>query len=275
MRRRFILGMGAQKTGTKWLRRYLLDTGDFEHLGLWEAHVWDALTVPDLANFRLPGPNENSRTDDLRWRLQQGPAAYFEHYREACEASSSSMAGDITPSYSMLAAETLVDIDGHAADHGFELVPVFVMRDPVERCWSAFRMNAGADAVDLDAAGDDVLDADLERSFVDFATGTNAEPRTRYDRTLDALSGSVGSDRAVVAVFEELFSGRGLEAFARQLDVPARSGAADRPVHVSKVLPRPAGDAWAEVARFYAPVYERVAHEWPQVRDLWGGYSFL
>jgi len=262
--------MGAQKSGTKWLRQYLIDTGDYDDGGLWEPHVWDGLTVPELAHFRLSRPDADSPRRRLRWRLQQSPEAYFEFFSEVCAASGATMAGDITPSYSTLSAATLLDVDRHATEHGFELVPVFVMRDPVERCWSAFRMQSSSG----DDLGD-VLDEEVEREFVDFARSPATELRTRYDRTLEALADSVGSDRAVVVVYELLFGGGGLRELTDRLGVPCREAAVSTRLQVSTVLPEPSGEAWAEVARFYRPVYERVAEVMPVVRARWGGYSYL
>lgn len=66
---------------------------------------------------------------------------YYGYFANLLAAPDIRLTGDITPSYSGLSAATLAEIRDGMATRGVPTRVVFMMRDPVERSWSALRMS--------------------------------------------------------------------------------------------------------------------------------------
>ena len=133
MKKTFILGVGAQKSGTSWLYRYLSAQTNSNFGALKEYHIWDALYIKECRNFIAP--NE----DDLRYNLQNIDGSY-ELYFNTLISDNTNITGDITPSYSGLPSFAFEKIRKKIELAGFDIKVIFLMRDPFERCWSAVRM---------------------------------------------------------------------------------------------------------------------------------------
>jgi len=52
MHKTFLLGVGAQRSGTRWIYSYLRNSPGAAFGSGKEWHVWDALTIEELAHFR-------------------------------------------------------------------------------------------------------------------------------------------------------------------------------------------------------------------------------
>src|SRR5262245_503262 len=117
MRKTFLLGVGAQRSGTTWLHRYLsahpaVDLGFTK-----EYHVFDALHIDDERIKRLylqdridavarPGPGQPTQTDRDLFRFIDDTGAYFDYFRDLLAARPDiRLTGDLTPSYAGLPAE--------------------------------------------------------------------------------------------------------------------------------------------------------------------------
>ncbi len=106
--------IGAQKAGTTWLFRILQNIGAVEFPMRKEAHYWDWVEL-----------GKRPRQDDVYWS-QLGASAAAPY------------CGDFTPDYAVLDAVHIQAIVSAAP--GIQVV--FVLRDPVERAWSAAKMAA-------------------------------------------------------------------------------------------------------------------------------------
>ena len=68
---------------------------------------------------------------------------YYDYFDDLWNSSPKiTTVGDITPSYSGLDSKTLNSIKENLQARGFTIKLLFLMRDPLERIWSACRMTA-------------------------------------------------------------------------------------------------------------------------------------
>lgn len=270
--RAFVLGLGAQKCGTTWLHRYIsqFDAADLGPLK--EYHVWDALAVPSCADQRvrvgsLVGRAFSGRLQSgewIRWRLQRSPAAYFAYFAALAARDGVTITGDITPSYCALPVATLSIIRAACASYGFALRPVFLMRDPVDRCWSQLRMIASKGRGGLPRVGDPALAALLP----EFCLREEFALRTDYPGTLARISEAFRADEVHIGFYETMFSPGEIERVSAFLGIPARPHFACQLVHRGQDA-----DLLPEIARsartLLEPIYRQCAELYPETKLLW------
>ena len=147
----FLLGVGAQKAGTSWLHQQLNSRPDADFGCLKEYHVHDARTIAELKRFRQlqhkplqPRTWVQPRSWLRQWFIHH-PRHYTEYFnwllkRPRLRGAQIRLTGDITPSYALLSAGTLKEINTNFQERGIPVKPVFLMRDPIERLISSQRM---------------------------------------------------------------------------------------------------------------------------------------
>lgn len=281
MERTFVLGLGAQKAGTSWLHDYLAASPSSAPAFRKEMHVWDGLDLASeawmrervltratraLARFQ----RGESRPPDVGAVRQAGfyldPAGYFDYYAGLL-GGSQRLTLDITPSYALLTPERLRDIHDHFRSRGIRVVPVFLLRDPVERIWSMVRMNQHRRPDDFPGPSSDWVARLHARD--DHAL------RTRYELTLAAMDQAFGPEAAWVGFYEELFSDPVLADLCGRLGIdfhPPRTDVVINSAPRGEELPE---ELVARVAAHFAPTYrdvrrrfgvERVDALWPHAR---------
>src|SRR3954451_14413565 len=135
----FLLGVGCQKGGTAWLHRYLEASPQCDPGFRKEYHVWDAL---DLESGRL-ARERIEKQGGRRAEFLVEPERYFDYFAGLLEPDAIRLTADITPAYAALSVERLRMVrDGFTA-RGVRQVAVYLVRDPVERIWSAARLDIG------------------------------------------------------------------------------------------------------------------------------------
>jgi len=148
----FILGVGAQKAGTTWLYKYL-EHYESANMGSYkEYHVWDAITLPELNNFKLSNTilaqnflraasqGRLRRIPLLRKKMQQNEDFYFGYFDSLLGRDGKTLTADITPTYSALPEAVLTKIYKKFSERDIDVKLVYLMRDPVQRCLSAAKM---------------------------------------------------------------------------------------------------------------------------------------
>jgi hypothetical protein len=204
------IGIGAQKAGTTWLHRNLQ-----AHPQIWmpeekELHYFDEKIDQKGGVFsRLLG----SRPADKRWRRQLGsrfkrfprsPEAvawdlnYFlkrpsdEWYAALFEPGRDKVTGETTPDYAIL--------DKDMVAHVHELMPrvkiVFMMRNPIERPWSAVDMRLRIRGESLEGT----KDRKLYRRF----DNKGSRLRTDYLRTFENWGSFYPGERIFVGFLEDV-----------------------------------------------------------------------
>jgi hypothetical protein len=160
----FLLGLGCQKGGTTWLHGYLsrhpqVMSGFTKEYHVLDAHfhaerrAWQDARIADTRALiktlgRVPGLHRRRRIAVLegaaaryeRQRWLAGDLGRYVDYFAGLAAESGRLVYDITPSYACLEGRELAEVRARLEAAGFDVRVVFIMRDPIERAFSAFRM---------------------------------------------------------------------------------------------------------------------------------------
>ena len=208
------IGIGAQKAGTTWLHRNLQ-----AHPGIWmprekELHYFDEKIEQHGWVFsRLVG----KRPVDKRWRRQFGARfrkaskersrqnlawdlRYFfgrpddGWYSSLFEQGRGKVTGEATPDYAILEEKTIAHVHGLMPDAKI----IFMMRNPIERPWSAMEMRLRIRGHELH----EVKDRKFYRRF----DNKGSRLRTHYLRTLESW-GSYYPEEQVFVGFDSQTGG--------------------------------------------------------------------
>ena len=210
----FVLGIGAQKAGTSWLRNYLRGRPDV-YFAPAEMHFFDSKFGPNTPRradrlLKKRDAHRQANNELLRLKLD-----YFEQlddgssYREFFRArvpESVGVFGEITPSYALIGEA------GYRAV--LDLFPsskiFFVMRDPVERFYSHVRMNRDRGPANADAAI--CADKLLQRA--------KSDRRSLYEMTIRDLERVVSRHNILYLFYETLFQPSTIDRLCRFLGIP-------------------------------------------------------
>ncbi|HEX2181443.1 MAG TPA: sulfotransferase [Rubrobacteraceae bacterium] len=206
------IGIGAQKAGTTWLQRNLQ-----AHPEIWmpqekELHYFDEkMKERGWAFSRLLGTSPA----DKRWRRQlssrfkrasgdrstQALAWDFKYffgrpgdgwYASLFEQGRGKITGETTPDYAILDEETIAHVHGLMP----EAKIIFMMRNPVERPWSAMDMR-------LRIRGQEVHEV-KDRKFYRRFDNKGSRSRTDYLRTLESWGAFYPPERIFVGFLEDV-----------------------------------------------------------------------
>lgn len=265
--RMFILGLGAQKAGTTWLYDYLAASGSVATHVIKEYHIWDALKIPGVeGSIVRPQDAEKSFENRVRFHLQQSPENYFTYFAYMMHQQGLKATCDITPLYSGLKRDVLGLIRQGFAARGIATRPVFLMRDPVDRCWSAARMESRRDLGHTGISEDEVLR---------HARSPLAGLRSRYDHTVAEIEAVFTPAEVHFGIYEEMFEPDKLALLSAFCRVPLRPRRTGRKVNVSEVTVPISDAACAKIAAHYREVYDFAARRFPQTVELWRGFRYL
>lgn len=222
----FVLGVGAQKAGTTWLHNYLNSHHDVYMSPIKELHYFDILYRPDLCaalggrfrrnlsiklrNLKVGEPiAERPDIIDLvdRIRMDYQNDAYLDFFCSRAPESAK-VVGEITPSYSLIGEAGFREIRELFRNSGISLKVVYLMRDPVERFYSALRMVEHFDQP---------LSAD--RSFFEYLSQPEFYERGLYHITMRNLRASFPSSDIFIGFYESLFDHAEIERLCTFLDI--------------------------------------------------------
>ncbi|MCC5974674.1 MAG: sulfotransferase [Rubellimicrobium sp.] len=150
MRAPTFIGIGMQKSGTRWLYQQLLHHPAFRMPPMKEFHFFDdpfpsPKYVEQLERRGLTDPADLAFLERLR-RLERRPDHPIETYLALFDGTRGKLTGEITPDYAGLPDSTIDRI----ADAMPGTRIVMMLRDPVSRAWSA--LNDGVNAGKFDPA---------------------------------------------------------------------------------------------------------------------------
>ncbi|MCP4456766.1 MAG: sulfotransferase [Cytophagales bacterium] len=139
------LGIGAQKSATRWLYNQLKRHPDVYLTPIKELHYFDRIMKANQYKDRydLDVWKNNfhkmsfARFLNLRWQYKFFYGEYSDDwYTSLFNRAGKRKAGEITPEYSILRKEDIEVVRGINP----EMRIVYLLRDPVSRAWSHFRM---------------------------------------------------------------------------------------------------------------------------------------
>lgn len=254
----FLLGVGAQKSGTTWLHDYLAASPEADFGFAKEYHIFDSLTLPQCANFRkriariaikeLKGPAESWMVHGRvrRAAFLADPEMYFDYFAGLLRQDGIRLTGDITPTYAGLSEETFRRIRDGFATRGIAVRPVFLMRDPVDRLQSMVRMSF------RDRKVSPSYDQEI-RMMRRRQTTPGEQLRSDYAHTIRALDSVFGTE-VFYEFYERLFSDASIRRLCDHLGIAWR--AAD--FSIRKNVSRTENDLTPDDRQKFAHRYRRV-----------------
>ena len=275
MQKTFILGVGAQRTGSTWLHSQIAKNPQI-HTGLVkEHHVFNVIFTPyfkkyeqDLRTLVTSSPKETHGYRKKKRLLSfiNDPENYFNYFEKLCLNNETIEAvADITPAYSMLDHQAYSFIRHGLEKRGFNVKVVFVMRDPVERVWSMMHQKGRGDT--------DVQDRQIK--FKEF-TSVHSSMRTRYDRTIVELEKVFAQDDIFYAFYETFFNQKSFSELEKFLALNLAAPDFDlikNESHMKKPINEPLA---IEAANYYAETYEFIANRFgDKATAIWPGYRHL
>lgn len=255
----FLLGVGAQKAGTTWVHAQLNRRRDADFGFLKEYHVHDALTLP-AAGFS--NRRRRSLLKPRTWRRQRfldRPERYYAYFAARLKRRGIRLTGDITPSYCGLSADTLISIRHGFQAHAINVLPVFLMRDPIERIISSARMQRRKQGLS-DSAGEVAALRQLCRERPE-----RIGLRSDYSHTLTALDTAFGLDRCFIDLYEQLFTPTCWGRLCHALDLPYEEPQWEQKLNVSRTETTLPEDVLQQLGQWQAPVLESVRQHCPQL----------
>jgi hypothetical protein len=290
MEKTFILGLGTQKAGTTWFRDYLPGLNHVDMGFSKEYHVFDALTLPGhggwywralrdhmLGRVGLNG-GSSGRNRAAYWPFLRNTERYFDYFEALLDQDGVFLTGDITPSYSGLDAATLRRINDGFQKRGIRVRPVFFMRDPVERCWSAVRMGR-RNAVKKGRKGVRPFKLKLseEQHLMHVAGSRQYRLRTEYHRTIGQAEDVFGAGEVIEEFFERLFTPAAIKTICARLGLDYREPDFARATNVSGKSADIPVETKRRVALLYKDVYSFLEARYsPQVlEELWPSYRLI
>ncbi len=201
--------------------------------------------------------------------MQESPEFYFEYFKGLLDRPGISMTGDITPSYCSLADDVLRTIREGFGRRRVHVKAIFLMRDPVERCWSTVRMHRerGNRRAAL-AKGVDIALPDAD-ALLQYARTDHARIRTDYPSTLQNMSAVFPKEDAYVGFYENLFTGEQIQRLSAFLGIRSNADFAGSRFNASPKQTELPTDVRDQVRAIFRNVYEEIYREYPCSRSLW------
>lgn len=287
MDKNFILGVGCQKGGTSWLRSQLKKSKNVDMGFTSEYHVFDALYVPECERF-LSGKLETLQKtsldlDGLSKKSQllkhinfyidtQNYYDYFDYlwYRGGDDLTT---VGDISPTYSALPESALRTIKSELEARGFKVKVVFLMRDPIERCWSMARMQRKR----LLRKNPNKALTDEQQYLEKLFSTSQCVIRTKYEITVKNLELVFDQGNIFYSCYENLFEDKTINRLKSFLYLANFDPDINHHANVSKKTssaPEIDEALASKIVNFYRDTYEFCELKFG-VKELWGGSKYL
>ena len=288
MTKTFLLGVGAQKAGTTWLHGFLNNHPDCAIGAIKELHAFPTLSErSDNANIH------QERLEALRQAIQavsvaeadtkaqahqnleramdavsvtMGLAHYLSYFdRVVARHPGALLTGEITPAYSGLEEERFQRLRDALVARGYHVKVLFLMRDPVDRCYSALRMGVRNAFGSAEA---------YERARRNFGTSAKAEwqeKRTKYDVILPKLERVFPAQDIHYGFYETLFDQGQVDQICDFLGIRRQQANLSVKSNASPKTDSPDPEALKAAAEHYRGAYEFCAQRFGEafIRQIW------
>ncbi len=297
MEKTFILGVGAQKSGTSWLYAQLIKNNNVDMGFKKEYHVFDTIYT-SRANFStrnkllkkfmknkntiLPKPlgsNLARKKDNNSTLLQQlsfisNPEHYFDYFGYlAMKNQNVDLVGDITPSYAGLDPEVYKMIKNELEKRDLKVKVIFLMRDPIERLWSMARM-ARRNKAKLGKKNQ--INETEEEQLMRLSTGKAAIGRTRYDKTIANLEKIFPREDIMYGFYESMFEESFYNEFRTFLGVDLIDPDFEQIRNASPKTTLISDDLFSKLVQSYSMVYTFIHEKFGDIPlGIWPGYKYL
>ncbi|MFN7003519.1 MAG: sulfotransferase [Roseinatronobacter sp.] len=288
--RNFVLCLGVQKAGTTWLHDYL-DGHPQTDMGFTkEYHILETVS-PRSGTRRLTEKKERAikllqRQEDpftganpgfwRRFSFYMDRESYYDYFTGLLQADGIFVTGDMTPDNSLATPEILQHLADGFARRKVNVKPVVLLRDPVERCWSAVRMGkktalAGKSRRPEKGDGDDATL--LRKSY----KSKGRSHRTRYDELFNEIEKVFSRDAFYVGFYETLFTEEEIARLCNFLQVEYTPASFSKRVNVTEKTSDIPDDLRREVAEEYSAAYKYCADRWGRdfILGIWPNAHYV
>lgn len=279
----FILGVGAQRTGSTWLYSQLFKTPKIAKGLCKEYHFLDTLFASnklkkDSQHTHVVAEKKKSFHQDFEHRASMinqfvdNPDEYFIHFNNLFNSKQAAEAvGEITPSYSMLDAEAFNFIRSGLENHGFTVKVIFIMRDPVERVWSMLHQKSKVIA--SEKTGTPIYER--QHSLENFI-GEGASIRTQYHRTITELEKAFKPENIFYEFYERMMTPASYKKLENFLEIKLLEPDY-KFIKNSSYKKKTIDDKLArQVAIYYRDTYLSIDKRFnKETRAVWPGYKYI
>lgn len=276
----FILGVGAQKAGSTWLFKYLNKLPGAIRPFYKEFHIWNALEIPECLRWKYKfNPDLLKTKYGLRMLLQKETEIYFHYFDELLIKQNGNLTYDITPCYAGLNASTLKHIYDNFKKREINCKVIFIARDPIDRCWSAVKyfQKKYHNTPDKYKMIKDSVDPNIkeEEALRLYSKSKDAQFRTAYELTIKNLQDVFPKENIFIGIFEKMFDQTFEQNLNNFLNVKSKKTLIDKKINTSTPLKLQDEKLMREIAIFYSNTYSYFKKNFPETRDLWGGFKYL
>ncbi|AXS41361.1 sulfotransferase [Breoghania sp. L-A4] len=236
MKPKFILGVGAQRAGTTWLHKALMAQSNVNMGFTKEYHIWDAKFSLLGQEFQSKPIKPDNSSAALR-RLMQADHDIYGAYFKGLIDNDVNVTGDITPSYSYLSSEDFGHIKNVLERHGFDVKVIFLLREPVERLWSALRLSKRI----AEHKSETISDDQLTETVLIAVDHPQQISRSDYISTMNNLESVFDTHQIHYSLFENLFTERSVERLEGFLEIELRDIDLDEKINASPQVDLPPG----------------------------------
>jgi hypothetical protein len=194
----FVLGVGAQKSGTTWLHDYLANRGDIFMPACKEMHYFNRkYSARNKRKSRAEGAGQHAEST-------RAGSSYWEFFRKHVP-DEIELFGEITPAYALLGEAGFREIRGLFQN----IRVIFIMRDPVERFYSQMRLFR-----------DKCRMGNRPERDIEWQIGNpKFNGRSRYQDTIRYLEAVFGKDDLIYLFYESLFRRESIEYLCDALGI--------------------------------------------------------
>lgn len=260
----FVLGVGAQKAGSSWLHGLLHNHPQSKMGFAKEYHVWDAVFSEHCRRFLVDQSATKTGFKPLARYAMQNFDGYYERWFRELVGTTARITGDITPSYCLLNSRQFRNIRSRLVSEGFLVKVVFIVRDPVARCWSAARMEAR----ERGKKGDVLSEHQVNELFRSLYSSADYALRTKYEATLWSLYDAFSEGEIHIEIFERFFGSGETQPLEDFLGIQVPREILDSRTNVSPKMSLDQ-DLAHRCFDFYSETYRECWRQIPDTRALW------
>lgn len=294
----FILGVGAQKAGTTWLHSQLSTNNNIDFGFRKEYHVFDTIEkekkrslskitnnnswnqrtkyILKLHEKNLLGTNYNMNTNkksayhSLELAFLDNANNYFNYFDYLYLRNPAIKAvGDITPSYALLQPKTYRMIKKGLKERGFTIKIFFLMRDPIERMWSAARMNKRDMTTQKSSTFDEFNFMASNKEWVGY-------DKSRYEQTIANIENVFNPKDIYYGFYEELFKVNSHQKIQDFLQIPLLPFEPSQILNASPKNTLMPEELNRDLGRQLQSTYEFILKRYgDKMVNLWQGYAKL
>ena len=188
---------------------------------------------------------------------------YYEKYFLSLMSKEINITGDITPSYCGLNFVHFLNIKNKLKKIGFNIKVVFLMRDPVLRCWSATRM-----IIKLNKKYHNISNLEANNLLLNYYNSPGFIMRTKYENTIQNLEKAFSKEEIYIGFYENLFDNHNISLLSEFLGINISQSHKHNYENVS-----PSFKLDPEISKicrkFYKDTYDYFFTNFPATRLLW------